>query len=127
MRSCRRASTLTRTTSSTTSPPCATSAAGVASGHDHGRVSLTPDAGDPAVGEPPAVRSAAQPVVVAARAQEFLALGQAKADMLGLVVARVLGLVTMHGGDMVAVQVMGRVESLHARADPGHDRRRPGD
>ena len=34
--------------------------------------------------------------------------------MLGLVVARVLGIVTAHCGDMVAIQVMGGVESLNA-------------
>ena len=75
--------------------------------------------------EPPAIRGAAQPVVVATRAKELLAIGQAKADMLGLVVARVLGRVTVHRGDMVAVQVMGSVESLQAGADPGNDRVRP--
>jgi PadR family transcriptional regulator PadR len=45
--------------------------------------------------------------------------------MLGLVVARVLGLVTVHCGDMVAVQMMGGVESPQAGADPGNDRVRP--
>src|SRR6202042_1318209 len=56
---------------------------------------------------------------------ELVAASQAEADMLGLVVAGVLGLVTVHGGDMVAVQVMGGVESLQAGAGPGNDRARP--
>jgi hypothetical protein len=45
--------------------------------------------------------------------------------MLGLVVARVLGLVAVDCGDMVAVQVMGGVESLQAGDDPRNDRIRP--
>jgi hypothetical protein len=50
---------------------------GPGSGRDHGGVPLAPDADDLAVREPPAIRGAAQPVVVATPAKELVTVSQA--------------------------------------------------